>query len=93
MGDFMIVRLGYVSISKSICDDTSFKSINYTNYMKNANLERIDSIIINNLETLNKIICFNIRNNIHFYRITSDLVPLATLDDVSFDYIDKYSDY
>lgn len=89
----MIVRLGYVSISKSIYDDTSFKSINYTNYMKNANLERIDSIIVNNLETLSKIICFNIRNNIHFYRITSDLVPLATLDDVSFDYIDKYSDY
>ena len=93
MGDFMIVRLGYVSISKSIYDDTSFKSINYTNYMKNANLERIDSIIVNNLETLSKIICFNIRNNVHFYRITSDLVPLATLDDVSFDYIDKYSDY
>ena len=62
----MVVRLGYVSIAKSIYDDSSFKTITYTNYSKNSDVKRIDEIILNNLDTLYKIICFNIKNNIHF---------------------------
>ena len=86
----MVVRLGYVSIAKSIYDDNSFKTITYTNYSKNSDIKRIDEIILNNLDSLYKIICFNIKNNIHFYRITSALIPLATLSSVCFDYISKY---
>lgn len=91
----MIVRLGYVSICKTLEDTTHFKTINYTNYSKYDSffgLEKIDEVIKHNLDTLEKIIDYNIKNNIHFYRITSSLIPLATLSDVSFDYVWKYKD-
>ncbi len=39
-----------------------------------------------NLEALEKILKYNIDHNIHFYRITSNLVPLATHPDVMWDY-------
>lgn len=89
----MLVRLGYVSISKTLEEKAKFKTINYTNYQKEdeeKSKEKLDNIIKNNLETLNKIIKYNIKNNIHFYRLTSNLIPLATLDEVNFNYTDKY---
>ena len=85
----MIIRLGYVSISKTL-DLTCSKTITYTNFKKENNLNKIDEIIIENLNNLEKIIDYNIKNNIHFYRLTSKLIPLATKEDVIFDYILKY---
>lgn len=85
----MTIRLGYVSISKTL-DLTCSKTITYTNFKKENNLNKIDEIIIENLNNLEKIIDYNIKNNIHFYRLTSKLIPLATKEDVVFDYILKY---
>lgn len=85
----MTIRLGYVSISKTL-DLTCSKTITYTNFKKENNLNKIDEIIIENLNNLEKIIDYNIKNNIHFYRLTSKLIPLATKEDVIFDYISKY---
>ena len=48
--------------------------------------------VISNLCGLEKIIDYNIKNNIHFYRITSKLIPLATIDDIIFEYIDKFKE-
>lgn len=88
----MIIRLGYVALSKTL-DITASKTITYTNYEKEKNINKIDNLIKENLNNLEKIIDYNIANNIHFYRLTSKLIPLATKDDVSFDYIEKYKDY
>lgn len=86
----MKIRLGYVSISKAL-DETSSHNISYTNYLKIENKkQKIEDIIIKNLESLENIIDYNIKNNIHFYRISSNLIPLATKKDVIFDYIKKY---
>lgn len=86
----MKIRLGYVSLSKAL-DETSSHTLSYTNFLKNENgLEKIDSIINLNLESLEQIIDYNIKNNIHFYRISSALIPLATKKDIIFDYINKY---
>jgi len=85
----MKIRLGYVALSKTL-DITSSKTITYTEFNKNNNFEKLDNIIIENLNNLEKIIDYNIKNNIHFYRLTSKLIPLATKDDVEFEYIDKY---
>ena len=84
-----MIRLGYVSISNTLGISCS-KTITYTEYIKNDDLDKIDKIILENLDNLNKIIDYNIKNNIHFYRLTSKLIPLATKKDVIFDYIDKY---
>ena len=88
----MIIRLGYVALYKTL-DITSSKTITYTNYEKEKNINKIDSIIKENLSNLEKLIDYNIMNNIHFYRLTSKLIPLATKTDVVFDYIKKYKDY
>lgn len=87
----MIIRLGYVAISNSM--ETTNKTITYTNFIKDYNYCKIDEIIIQNLNNLEKLIDYNIKNNIHFFRLTSNLIPLATKDDINFDYINKYKEY
>lgn len=91
-GDYMRVRLGYACVCNGIIG-TSSTNYTYSEYLKNNNLDKLDSVIISNLEVLEEIINYNIKNNIHFYRMSSRIVPLATKEDVSFDYIDKYKDY
>lgn len=88
----MIIHLGYVSICKTL-NITSSKTITYTNFLKENNYNKLDNIIKENLENLNKIIDYNIKNNIHFYRLTSKLIPLSTINDIKFDYYKKYRNY
>lgn len=89
----MRVRLGYVALSKALDDVTTSSTITYTNYInKNYNASKLLEITKDNLEALNEIIKYNIKNNFHFYRLTSKLVPLATHNKVSFDYIAPLKD-
>jgi len=85
----MIVHLGYVSLSKTL-DITPSKTITYTEFKKHNNFNKLDTIITENLNNLEKIIDYNIKNNIHFYRLTSKLIPLASHKEIKFDYIEKY---
>lgn len=87
----MNIRLGYVSISNAL-NITSSKTITYTEFNKTNDFNKLNNIIIENLKNLEKIIDYNIKNNIHFYRITSKLIPLATKEDVDFEYIIKYKE-
>lgn len=90
----MIIRLGYVAISKALNDITTSSTYTYTNYLKDENRnEKLDNIIKSNLNNLEKIMIYNKKNNIHFYRITSKLIPLSTHKDVNFEYLDKYKNY
>ena len=89
----MLVRLGYVAISKTLDNITSSRTMTLTNYMKNTDYHKILSIIKSNLESLIEILIYNQKNNIHFYRITSNLIPLATVKDISFDYLNDYLSY
>ena len=87
----MKIKLGYVSISKTLNDVTPSTNVTYTSYQNGkADLFKIDEVIRSNLDDLEKIIDYNIKNNIHFYRLTSKLIPLATIDDIKFDYINPY---
>lgn len=84
----MKVRLGYVALSKALDDVTTSRTITYTNYInKNYNTSKLLEITKNNLDSLYEIIKYNVKNNFHFYRLTSKLVPLATHDKIDFDYI------
>lgn len=88
----MKIRLGYVSISKAL-DVTASNTITYTNYEKeNYPVDKLYNIINSNLDALEEIIKYNIKNNIHFYRLTSKLIPLATHNKVTFDYITPFMD-
>ena len=87
----MKVRLGYVALSKALDDVTTSSTITYTNYInKNYNTSKLLEITKNNLDSLYEIIKYNVKNNFHFYRLTSKLVPLATHDKVDFDYITPF---
>jgi len=89
----MLVRLGYVAISKTLENITTSSTITLTNFNKNNDYNKLYSCIISNLESLIKILQFNSKNNIHFYRLTSNLIPLATLKEISFNYITPYQYY
>lgn len=74
----MKIRFGYVAIPKTL-NITSSHTITYTNYEKEENKEeKLYEIINKNLNNLEQILIYNIRNNIHFYRMSSAIIPLAT---------------
>lgn len=88
----MKIRLGYVAISKAL-DVTSSSNITFTCFKKSDDFKKLDEVIKSNLEDLIEILNYNIKNNIHFYRLTSKLIPLATHKEVDFEYIKKYKKY
>ena len=85
----MKIRLGYACISETLNKTTS-STYTYTNYLKTHDLDKLNNTIISNLENLQEVILYNIKNNIKFYRLSSKLIPLATKKEVEFDYIEKY---
>lgn len=89
----MKIRLGYACSIESIDNLTTSSTYTYTNFIKENDFNKLSRVIISNLESLEQIIIYNMRNNIHFYRLSSKLIPLATKDDVKFDYINKYQEY
>ncbi len=89
----MVIRLGYACISETLEGITTSSNYTYTNYIKEQNNDKLDKIIKSNLLDLEKIIDYNIANNIHFYRLSSKIIPLATKKEVVFDYLTKYDTY
>lgn len=85
----MKIRLGYVAIALNLGKVTSSSTLTYSRYSKldeKEKLEKLKSITYSNLGALEKILNYNIDNGIHFYRITSNLIPLATHPNVLWDY-------
>ncbi len=86
----MIVRLGYVAIALKLGKVTSSSTLTYARYSKlnteEEKLNKLKEITYSNIEDLEKILRYNIENNIHFYRLTSNLIPLATHPNVMWDY-------
>ena len=88
----MLVRLGYVAISTAL-NVTSSTPYTYSEYLNKHNIDKLDNVIRSNLLALEEILKYNVKNNIHFYRISSKIIPLATKDDVKFNYTTKYKEY
>ena len=92
----MRVRLGYVAIALRLPNVTSSSNVTYTYYQKlttdEAKINKLKQVSHSNLIDLKKILEYNIKNNIHFYRITSALIPLATHPDVNWDYRSIFND-
>lgn len=85
----MIVRLGYVAIAKNLGKKaTSSSTVTFTNYNKisteEKKLEKLKAVTLSNLNALEQILQYNVKNNIHFYRITSALIPLVTHPEVKY---------
>ena len=83
----MQVRLGYVCISKKLGKKvTTSSTVTFANYSKlpseEKKLDKLKAVAASNLTDLATTIKYNIENNIHFYRITSALIPLNTHPEV-----------
>lgn len=75
-----MIRLGYACICNSI--EEHMHTITYTNYLKDKN--KINDIVKQNFEVLKKILTYNNKNNIHFYRLSSNFIPCAST--IEYDY-------
>src|SRR5690554_7988934 len=86
----MKVRLGYVSIALGLPKVSSSSQVTYAYYKRLVSEEKrfnkLKSTSYSNIVDLKKILRYNIERDIHFYRITSALIPLATHPDVNWDY-------
>lgn len=69
-------HLGYVCINKSLKPE-NFRNIRL-NSIKTKGIEYLEEVVRHNVKHLNKIIDWNIENEIYFYRMPSFLVPFAT---------------
>ena len=90
-GDIMIIRLGYACISETI-EGTSSSTYTYTKYKEEKDNKKLEQKINSNLFHLKELLKYNNKNNIHFFRITSNLIPLATKQEVKFDYFTPYQE-
>ena len=88
----MKIRLGYACVPTTI-NETSSHTITYTTYKKLGikGKDKLDEVIKKNFNSLEKILKYNIMNNIEFFRITSELLPLLSHPDVNYS-ICKYKD-
>lgn len=91
MNKKITIRLGYACICTSLDGITSSKTYQYSKFSVEKDYQKLEEIIRENLINLSLILKFNQKNNIHFYRITSNLIPLATHPNVNFDYTKKYT--
>lgn len=86
----MVIRLGYVAIALGLPKVTSSSNVTFTNYQKlnseEKRITKLKQVTYSNMIDLKKILEYNVKNKIHFYRITSALVPLATHPEVNWDY-------
>lgn len=90
----MKIRLGYACVPVTITE-TSSHTLTYTHYKKigdNGN-NKLDSVIKSNFESLEKILKYNIRNDITFFRMTSELIPLVSHPLVKYDFLNQYEKY
>ena len=90
----MKIRLGYACLPVTI-DETSSKTLTYTHYkkLKENGDKRLDEIIKSNFKSLENILKYNIKNDIVFFRMTSNLIPLFSHPDVKYEVFERYKDY
>ncbi|WP_186672876.1 UV DNA damage repair endonuclease UvsE [Sporosarcina sp. BP05] len=76
-----IVRLGYVAMSMELKNASPSKTMTFAQFQKigdrEAAIRKLERIALANLENTHRLLKHNVFNGIHFYRLTSRLIPLA----------------
>ena len=89
----MKVRLGYACITNAL-DESSSSMLTYTHFKKlgSSGYNKLNEVIISNFKSLESILKYNISNDIYFYRLSSNIIPLISHPNVSID-LTNYKDY
>ena len=91
----MKIRLGYACVPVTI-NETSSSLLTYTYYKKlgiKLGNKKLDEVIKSNFNSLENILKYNIKNDIIFFRMTSNLIPLGTHELVKYDFFKNYKSY
>lgn len=89
----MKIHLGYVSVPITLPHVTASSLMTYSYYKKlgvEEGNKRLDEIIQSNFSDLEKILYYNYQNDISFYRLTSNLIPLSTHNEVNYEIYNRY---
>lgn len=89
----MKFRIGYVAISLTLDEFCHFHTLTYSSYLKLGKIKgnlKLNIIMKQNFDTLKTVLAYNTLHQIHFYRISHHIVPLASHPKVNFNYIDPY---
>ncbi|VEF49355.1 UV-endonuclease UvdE [Bacillus freudenreichii] len=81
------VRLGYVAMSMELQNASPSKTMTFAQFLKlndrDAAIRKLERIALENLHNTLRLLRHNAVNDIHFYRMTSRLIPLATHEELS----------
>ncbi|MCG7346018.1 UV DNA damage repair endonuclease UvsE [Sporosarcina sp. ACRSL] len=82
-----IVRMGYVAMSMELKNASPSKTMTFAQFQKQedreAAIRKLERIALENLENTHRLLKNNLFNDVHFYRFSSKLIPLATHDELS----------
>lgn len=86
----MKIRLGYACLPITI-KETASSMLTYTYFKRlgSKGYDKLNEVIMSNFNSLKEILKYNIVNDIMFFRITSNIFPLAKHPNVSID-LNKY---
>ncbi|WP_102275002.1 UV DNA damage repair endonuclease UvsE [Cytobacillus massiliigabonensis] len=81
-----IVRLGYVAMSMEVKNASPSKTMTFAQFQKiedrTAAIRKLERLSIANLENTLRLLKHNAASAIHFYRLTSRLIPLANHEEL-----------
>ncbi|WP_342431466.1 UV DNA damage repair endonuclease UvsE [Neobacillus sp. FSL H8-0543] len=81
-----IVRLGYVAMSMELKNASPSKTMTFSQFQKiddrDAALRKLEKISLENLHNTLRLLKHNAASDIHFYRLTSRLIPLANHEEL-----------
>ncbi|UKS26329.1 UV DNA damage repair endonuclease UvsE [Paenibacillus sp. HWE-109] len=89
----MLIRLGFVSIAMAIYQNTPSSTFTYKLFSQRPREEAIQRAIDigrSNLAATQRILYYNAAHGIHLFRLSSQLIPLATHPDVKIDVAAAY---
>lgn len=82
-----LVRLGYVAMSMELKNASPSKTMTFAQFQKikdrEAAIRKLERIALENLHNTLRLLRHNAFSDIHFYRLTSRLIPLATHEELS----------
>ena len=81
-----IVRLGYVAMSMELKNASPSQTMTFSQFQKiddrEAAIRKLERISLSNLQNTLRILRHNAASDIHFYRLTSRLIPLANHEEL-----------
>ena len=82
-----IVRLGYVAMSEELKNASPSQTMTFKQFQgindRDAAIEKLERIAISNLENCLRLLRHSKANEIHFFRLSSRLIPLANHEELS----------